>query len=202
MLIGDANGADRAVQAQFAAWNYPLVTVYFVGVKPRNNEGSWSVCRIDASSKSKDFEFYAAKDRQMAHDADCGLMIWDGESRGTLANVHNLAARSPVKAGPQAPPPDCLTQRRRVPRMRRNTSALASILLVGTVGQSLDQVEQPCGFPLAVSPCRRQRRQDTRRQHHADRRQVVRSELPALEDHLLGMTVVMMAPDCYSSWRP
>jgi adenine-specific DNA-methyltransferase len=92
VLIGDANGADRAVRAQFAAWNYPNVTVHFVGTKPRNNEGAWSLSQVAASSKTKDFEFFAAKDRQMAHDADCGLMIWDGESRGTLANVHNLAA--------------------------------------------------------------------------------------------------------------
>lgn len=90
ILIGDANGADRAVQAQLAEWGYPNVTIYFVGAKPRNNEGTWPVLIVPAPERAKGFAFYEAKDRQMARDADCGLMIWDGESRGTLSNVTNL----------------------------------------------------------------------------------------------------------------
>ncbi len=40
--------------------------------------------------KAKGFEYYAAKDAAMAQEAKCGLMLWDGESRGTLNNVLNL----------------------------------------------------------------------------------------------------------------
>jgi adenine-specific DNA-methyltransferase len=90
VVIGDANGADRAVQAFLAESRYPHVTVYYVGARPRNNEGGWVLERVTTPKGSKGFEFFAAKDRQMAADSDCGLMIWDGHSRGTLANVENL----------------------------------------------------------------------------------------------------------------
>ena len=92
MLIGDANGADRAVQAQLAEWHYSHVTIYFVGLKPRNNKGDWPLLRVETPKGVKGFEFYSMKDKQMAREADCGLMLWDGESRGTLANVINLVS--------------------------------------------------------------------------------------------------------------
>lgn len=92
ILIGDANGADRALQAQLAGWKYPRVSVYFVGAKPRNNVGCWPLLHVDTPKGVKGFDFFAAKDKRMAHEADCGLMLWDGESRGTLANVVNLVS--------------------------------------------------------------------------------------------------------------
>jgi len=90
ILVGDANGADRAIQTQLAEWHYPHVTVYFVGSRPRNNEGAWPLLRVPTPKGLKGFDFYSVKDRQMAIEADCGMMLWDGESRGTLANVMNL----------------------------------------------------------------------------------------------------------------
>lgn len=97
VLIGDANGADKAMQRQLAAWQYPHVTVYFVGQAPRNNEGAWDTHRVETPPRARGFDFYSAKDRVMAEAAECGLMLWDGESRGTLANVENLAkAGKPV----------------------------------------------------------------------------------------------------------
>lgn len=90
ILVGDANGADRAVHAQLAEWNYSHVTIYFVAPKPRNNVGAWPLLRVSTPKGLKGFEFYSVKDKRMASEADCGLMLWDGESRGTLANVVNL----------------------------------------------------------------------------------------------------------------
>ena len=66
------------------------MSVYFVGAKPRNNVGCWPLLHVDTPKGVKGFDFFAAKDKRMAHEADCGLMLWDGESRGTLANVVNL----------------------------------------------------------------------------------------------------------------
>jgi hypothetical protein len=40
--------------------------------------------------RSKDFAYYAAKDLAMAQDAKCGVMLWDGRSKGTLNNIQNL----------------------------------------------------------------------------------------------------------------
>jgi hypothetical protein len=90
VLIGDANGADKAMQRQLAALQYPHVTVYFVGSAPRNNEGAWETHRVETPPGARGFDFYSAKDRVMAEAAECGLMLWDGDSRGTLANVENL----------------------------------------------------------------------------------------------------------------
>ena len=92
VLIGDASGADRAVQAQLAAWKYPRVSVFFVGQKPRNNVGRWPLSHVETPKGLKGFDFFSAKDKRMAREADCGLMLWDGASRGTLANVVNLVS--------------------------------------------------------------------------------------------------------------
>lgn len=92
VLVGDANGADRAMQRQLADWGYPHVTVYHVGTAPRNNEGNWPVRCIPTPPGARGFDLYSAKDRAMGDVAECGIMLWDGESRGTLANVEHLAS--------------------------------------------------------------------------------------------------------------
>lgn len=93
VMVGDANGADRALQRQLADWAYPHVVVYFVGAKPRNNEGAWPTFHVETAPRARGYEFYAQKDREMAKQAECGMMLWDGQSRGTLENVQNLVQR-------------------------------------------------------------------------------------------------------------
>jgi len=90
VLIGDANGTDRAVQAYLAKHNYLNVLVYCISGKCRNNVGQWQCKSVDPPSLKKDFEYFAAKDAAMARDASYGFMIWDGKSRGTFNNVLNL----------------------------------------------------------------------------------------------------------------
>ncbi len=89
VLVGDAKGSDRAVQAYFAERNDPNVTVYCTNGECRNNVGGWPVRAIRAT-RERGFDFYALKDSAMAADAECGFMLWDGQSRGTLANVRRL----------------------------------------------------------------------------------------------------------------
>jgi len=97
VLVGDASGADKAMQRQLADWGYRNVLVYFVGSRPRNNEGAWETRNVPTPPGARGFDFYSVKDRAMAESAECGLMLWDGESRGTLANVRVLAeAGKPV----------------------------------------------------------------------------------------------------------
>ncbi len=91
ILIGDANGADKAVQQYLAACRYPDVAVYCME-DCRNNAGSWPVRKVVPPGARKDFRYYAAKDAVMAQDAGCGLMLWDGKSKGTLQNLLNLLA--------------------------------------------------------------------------------------------------------------
>lgn len=91
VIVGDANGADKAVQKHFLDKHYDKVTVFCSGSAPRNNLGPWLIHQVDAPRSAKGFQFYAAKDREMAREADFGLMIWDGRSPGTVLNVLRLA---------------------------------------------------------------------------------------------------------------
>ena len=90
VLVGDANGVDKAVQRYLAEREYQHVIVYCMEVC-RNNVGSWPTHVHKADSDlPHDRHYYGIKDLAMARDASCGFMIWDGISKGTLTNVINL----------------------------------------------------------------------------------------------------------------
>jgi hypothetical protein len=89
ILIGDANGADKAVQQHFLDCGYRNVTVYCMD-RCRNNLGAWPLQHVHHTGGARDFAYYAAKDSAMANDAKCGVMLWDGKSKGTLNNIQNL----------------------------------------------------------------------------------------------------------------
>jgi hypothetical protein len=91
ILVGDANGADKAVQQYLAGRQYTRVTVFCME-NCRNNIGGWPTRNVDPPSERKGFTYYAAKDLAMAREAKCGLMLWDGKSKGTLNNILNLIA--------------------------------------------------------------------------------------------------------------
>jgi len=90
VLVGDANGIDKAVQKFFAEAEYTNVSVFVSGNTVRNNIGNWKVENVEVNKKLKGFDFYAQKDLAMAKQADYGFMIWNGESKGTLNNIINL----------------------------------------------------------------------------------------------------------------
>lgn len=96
IFVGDANGADKAVQQHFASRGYRHVLVYCMD-RCRNNLGKWPAKHVAASSGKVDFAYYASKDLAMARDAKCGIMLWDGKSKGTLNNIQQV-----VNAGKQA----------------------------------------------------------------------------------------------------
>ena len=87
IVVGDANGADKAMQAYLAEINYTQVTVFFVGPEPRNNMGSWSTQNVSAPANLTGRDFYTLKDKEMAREADFGLVLWDGKSAGSIANA-------------------------------------------------------------------------------------------------------------------
>lgn len=90
VLVGDANGVDSAVQKFFFSKNYKKVIVFATNGRARNNLGNWQIENVPVNGNIRGFDFYAAKDIQMANLSDCGLMIWNGESRGTFNNIINL----------------------------------------------------------------------------------------------------------------
>jgi adenine-specific DNA-methyltransferase len=89
VLVGDASGGDRAVQQYLADRDYPHVIVYCMETC-RNNVGRWQTRTVEAPPGASGFSHYSAKDSVMACDAGCGLMLWDGRSKGTLQNILKL----------------------------------------------------------------------------------------------------------------
>jgi len=97
ILVGDANGADKAIQTYLADKAYPNVLVHCMKNHCRNNIGNWPTRQLVAPRGAKGFDYYSVKDRAMAEAAAYGLMLWDGKSKGTVNNVVNLSRdRKPV----------------------------------------------------------------------------------------------------------
>lgn len=96
VLVGDANGVDKAIQKYYYEKGYPNVIVYATGERVRNNIGNWKTNNVEAPNNIRGFDFYALKDMQMALDADYGLMIWNGKSRGTFNNIINLVKHNKI----------------------------------------------------------------------------------------------------------
>ena len=90
VIVGDANGADKALQTFFADCQYENVTVYCSGGICRNNVGQWEEYSVQVDSRLKGRDFYTAKDRVMATHADYGLVLWDGQSAGSVSNIFEL----------------------------------------------------------------------------------------------------------------
>lgn len=74
--VGTRSGLDRGRNATWIATSIPA------------NAGI-----IAENPARRDFEFYRAKDRAMVQEAEYGLMLWDGKSRGTLMNAVGLIRR-------------------------------------------------------------------------------------------------------------
>ena len=94
ILIGDAKGIDSLVQKYLQQKLYQNVTVYYAGNTLRNNLGNWPTKQVVSTKKEKGRELYTLKDLEMAIDANYGLMIWDGESKGTLSNIKEMKNRN------------------------------------------------------------------------------------------------------------
>jgi hypothetical protein len=90
ILVGDASGADKAVQSYLQSRSYKNVEVFCMRGNCRNNLGNWKQREVDSSNGARGREYYTLKDEQMTKKSTIGLMLWDGESRGTLANAARL----------------------------------------------------------------------------------------------------------------
>jgi hypothetical protein len=94
IIIGDANGADKAVQNYLSKKQYRNVIVFCMQDYCRNNLGNWESRRIVSDQKIKNFKYYATKDLAMVNETDYGFMLWDSESKGTLNNIVNLLMKN------------------------------------------------------------------------------------------------------------
>jgi hypothetical protein len=94
VVVGDANGADKAVQQFLLDENYLHVTVFCSGNACRNNIGNWRISKIEVDPKLKGRDFYTKKDKEMAEVADYGFVLWDGKSPGSYGNIMELLKRN------------------------------------------------------------------------------------------------------------
>ena len=93
VLIGDAAGADAALQHVLHARGYRRVEIFCSDGLCRHNLGNWPVRAVPTGRRTRDAQFYAVKDRAMAEAATDGLMVWDGRSPGTIGNARRLVAQ-------------------------------------------------------------------------------------------------------------
>ena len=90
IILGDANGADKALQKFLADVRYSNVVVFCSGQNCRNNIGGWKVRQVSVDSKLKGRDFHTQKDKKMATEADYGFVLWAGKSAGAINNVFEL----------------------------------------------------------------------------------------------------------------
>lgn len=90
VLIGDANGADRAVQEYLSNRGYDRVEVFCMDGICRNNIGGWTTRTILAPEGARGAAYYSIKDEEMTRKSTIGFMLWDGKSKGTLSNISRL----------------------------------------------------------------------------------------------------------------
>lgn len=88
ILIGDCYGIDLAVQHFLNERGYVKVTVYTACNTARHNVGRWN--EINIVTNNVGFFAHREKDIAMANACDFGIMIWNGSSKGTLANIEDL----------------------------------------------------------------------------------------------------------------
>lgn len=93
VVVGDANGADKALQTFFADPYYTHVLVFCSGTSCRNNVGPWDVVSVAVDPALTGRAFYTQKDKAMAQKADYGLVLWDGKSVGSVRNIFELASQ-------------------------------------------------------------------------------------------------------------
>ena len=93
IIIGDANGADKALQKYLSDLQYSNVMVFCSGQICRNNVGHWDMRQVAVDEKLRGRAFYTQKDKEMASEADYGFILWDGKSAGSISNVLELLKR-------------------------------------------------------------------------------------------------------------
>lgn len=96
VVIGDAYGADKTMQAFLAEMQYSNVEVFFAGSACRNNLGSWSAEKILVDPKLKGRAIHTEKDKAMAAKATYGFVLWDGKSAGSMTNVCELLGQNKI----------------------------------------------------------------------------------------------------------
>lgn len=88
ILVGDADGIDTMVQDYCKKIGYSSVVVYSIYESPRYKASGFKSKFIDVQSDSKkERERQKEKDAAMTLDSNYSLVVWDGVSKGSYANI-------------------------------------------------------------------------------------------------------------------
>ncbi|RKX66132.1 MAG: hypothetical protein DRP41_02150 [Thermodesulfobacteriota bacterium] len=91
ILVGDAKGVDSLVQRYCASRGYYNVKVYSIYDAPRNKiSDKFRFEKVEVSEsvrRKRESERQQAKDQAMTRDCDYCLVIWNGRSKGSYANI-------------------------------------------------------------------------------------------------------------------
>jgi len=91
ILVGDAKGVDSLVQRYCASRGYYNVKVYSIYDAPRNKiSDKFRFEKVEVSEsvrRKRESERQRAKDQAMTRDCDYCLVIWNGKSKGSYANI-------------------------------------------------------------------------------------------------------------------
>jgi len=94
ILVGDADGVDTLIQQFCKNNNYDKVSVYASNGKARNNVGKFNVKNIVVDKDTYSKQFFVKKDIAMTDDADYGIVIWDGKSKGSLDQLYRMVKQN------------------------------------------------------------------------------------------------------------
>lgn len=95
IIIGDAQGVDKIVQEYLLSKEYFNVTVYFATDIPRNKiSNKFKEFYVFTSSDKSFRDRMTIRDAVMTHDANYGIVFWDGFSKGSRANIKRLESQS------------------------------------------------------------------------------------------------------------
>ena len=89
ILVGDADGIDTMVQDYCKKIGYSSVVVYSIYQSPRYKASGFKSKYIEVTSESKkERERQKEKDAAMTVESSYSLVVWDGFSKGSYANIN------------------------------------------------------------------------------------------------------------------
>lgn len=100
ILVGDAKGIDLLVQQKLKNENFFNVLVCSIYEKPRNILSSkFKICQVEYDTAiTSERKRQTFKDSYMTRQSDYSLVVWDGKSKGSFANIiRSLEQNQPVK---------------------------------------------------------------------------------------------------------
>ena len=92
-LVGDSSGIETAFHMVLSRIGARSKTKVYCADYARNNAFDLPVEIFD-SEGLVGRELYEARDRQMIHDCDFGICIWDGEAKGTFNCITIMKAQN------------------------------------------------------------------------------------------------------------